>query len=88
MKIDQLLKQVIHHDDVIKWNNFPVTGNLWGELSGQFPAQRPVTGNFDAFFDLRRNIIGWVNNDKAGDLRRNRAHYDVTVMHCFVTYAI
>ena len=25
-------------------------------------------------------INGWVNNDEAGDLRRNHAHYDVTVM--------
>ena len=25
-------------------------------------------------------INGWVNNRKAGDLRRNRAHYDVSVM--------
>ena len=25
-------------------------------------------------------INGWVNNRKAGDLRRNRAHYDITVM--------
>ena len=25
-------------------------------------------------------INGWVNNGKAGDLRRYRAHYDVTVM--------
>ena len=24
--------------------------------------------------------IGWVNNREAGDLRRHRAHYDVTVM--------
>ena len=23
---------------------------------------------------------GWVNNGKAGDLRRHRAHYDVSVM--------
>ena len=23
---------------------------------------------------------GWVNNREAGDLRRHRAHYDVTVM--------
>ena len=28
-------------------------------------------------------IIGWVNNRKAGDLRRHRAHYDVTVM-CYI----
>ena len=25
-------------------------------------------------------INGWVNNGEAGDLRRNHAHYDVTVM--------
>ena len=25
-------------------------------------------------------INGWVNNHEAGDLRRHRAHYDVTVM--------
>ena len=25
-------------------------------------------------------INGWVNNGEAGDLRRNRAHYDVIVM--------
>ena len=25
-------------------------------------------------------INGWINNREAGDLRRNRAHYDVTVM--------
>ena len=27
-------------------------------------------------------INGWVNNGEAGDLRRHRAHYDVTVMEC------
>ena len=27
-------------------------------------------------------INGWVNNGKAGDLRRHRAHYDITVMYC------
>ena len=40
---------------------------------------RPVTRSFDVFFDLRW-INGWVNNRKAGDLRRHRAHYDVIVM--------
>ena len=28
-------------------------------------------------------INGWVNNGEAGDLRRHRAHYDVTVMCVF-----
>ena len=41
-------------------------------VSGEFPAQRPVTRGFDAFFDLAR-INGWVNNRQAGDLRRHRA---------------
>ena len=50
----------------------------------EFPAQRPVTRSFDVFFDLRLNkrlwINGWVINREAGDLRRYRADYDVTVM--------
>ena len=48
-------------------------------VPGKFPAQRPVTRSFDVFFDLRPN--GWVNNREAGDLRHNRAHYVVTVVH-------
>ena len=32
------------NDDVIKWKH-----------TGKFPAQRPVTRNFDVFFDLRLN---------------------------------
>ena len=48
-------------------------------VTGEFPAQRPVTRSFDILFDLRR-INGWVNNRGAGDMRRHRAHYDVTAM--------
>ena len=48
-------------------------------VPGEFPTQRPVTRSFDVFFDLRLNN-GWVNNCDAGDLRRYRSHYDVTVM--------
>ena len=29
---------------------------------------------------IRTRINGWVNNGEAGDLRRHRTHYDVTVM--------
>ena len=39
-------------------------------ITGEFPAQRPVTRGFDVFFDLRLNN-GWVNNREAGDLRRD-----------------
>ena len=49
-------------------------------VPGEFPAQRPVTRNFNVFFDLRVNKNGWVNNREAGDLRRNCVHYDVTAM--------
>ena len=48
-------------------------------VPGEFPAQRPVTRNFDVFFDLRLNKK-WVNNREAGDLRRYHTHCDVTVM--------
>ena len=47
---------------------------------GESPAQRPVTWSFDVFFFIWVWINGWVNNLEAGDLRRYRAHYNVTVM--------
>ena len=51
-------------------------------VPGEFPALkvRPVTRSFDVFLDLRPKKSGWVNNRKAGDLRRLRAHYGVIVM--------
>ena len=52
-------------------------------VTGEFPAQRPVTRSFDVFFDLRLNC--WVNSREDGDLRRYRAHYDVTVLDQFNT---
>ena len=45
------------HDDVIKWKHlpryWPFSGN--SPVAGDFPAQRPVTRNFDVSFDLRLN---------------------------------
>ena len=41
-----------------------------GQWRGHWRSQRPVT----------RLTNGWVNNRDIGDLRRHRAHYDVTVM--------
>ena len=52
-------------------------------VSGEFPAQRPVTRSFDVFFDLhliKRLSKHSQNTRKAGDLRLYRAHYDVIVM--------
>ena len=45
-------------------------------LIGEFLPQRQVTRSFDVFFDLRRNKV---NSREAGDLRRHRAPYDITV---------
>ena len=60
-------------------NIFRVTGPLYGDFAGHrwIPrTQRPGTRSFGTFFFLN----GWVNNGEAGDLRRHRSHYDVTVM--------
>ena len=63
-------------------NIFSVTGLLCGEFTG--PRWIPHTKASGAelwFFSLIRAWInGWVNNYEAGDYRRHRAHYDVTVM--------
>ena len=64
-----------HHDDVIKWKHFSVAGPLCGELSGH--RRIPHTKARALMFSL---ICAWINNREAGDLRRRRAHYDVTVM--------
>ena len=39
------------------WNIFHVTGHLCGNspVSGEIPAQIPVTRSFDVFFDPRQN---------------------------------
>ena len=50
--------------------NPPITSGL--------PSQRPVTRSFDALLSAWTN--GWANHRDAGDLRRHRTHYDVTVM--------
>ena len=65
------------------WN-----GNIFcvtDPLCGEFTSHRwlSFTKASDAelwFFFICAWINGWVNNREAGDLRRNRAHYDVIVM--------
>ena len=49
-------------------------------VTGEFPSQRPVTRRFDVFFDLRLNKR-LSKNRNACNLRRHRAHYDVTAMN-------
>ena len=43
------------HDDVIKWKHVLRYWHLWGEFTGEVPSQRPVTQNFDIFFDVHLN---------------------------------
>ena len=56
-------------------------------VSGEFPAQRPVTRSFDVFL-IRAWINHWVNNDEAGDFRGYCAHYDVIVMWSVRTHFV
>ena len=48
-------------------------------VTGEFPSRRPVTQSIDIFFDLHLNKR-LSSQSNPGDLRRHRAHYDVTVM--------
>ena len=80
----------ICHDDVIKWKHFP---RYWLFVRGihRFPVNSPYKGQSRGalmFSLIWARINGWVNNGEAGDLRRNRAHYDVTVMHVFRIHII
>ena len=70
------------HDDVIKRKHFP---RYWPFVRGihRSPVNSPHKGQWRGalmFSLIYIWINGWVNNREAGDLRRNRAHYDVIVM--------
>ena len=70
------------HDDVIKWKHFPrywpfVRGN---DRSPVIPRTKASDVELWCFSLICVWINGWVNNHEGGDLRRYRAHYDVTVM--------
>ena len=73
------------HDDVIKWKYFP---RNWPFVRGihRSPVNSPHKGQWRGalmFPLICARINGWVNNGEAGDMRRYRAHYDVTVMRLF-----
>ena len=63
-------------------NLFLVTGHLCGEFTGHRWIPRPKGQRRGAlmFSFICARINGWVNNREAGDSRRYRGHYDVTVM--------
>ena len=69
-------------DDVIKWKHFP---RYWQFVRGihRSPVNSLHKGQWRGAFIfslISARINGWVNNGEAGDFRRHRAHYDVTVM--------
>ena len=74
------------HDDVIKWKHF---SHCWPFVRGipRSPVNSPHKGQWRRalMFSL---ICVWVNNYKAGDLRRYRAHYDVSVMGPHIIWRI
>ena len=70
------------HDDVIKWKHIP---RYWPFVRRihRSPVNSPHKGQWRLalMFPLICVWINdWVNNGEAGDLRRYRIHYDVTVM--------
>ena len=74
----------IVHDHVIKWKHFP---RYWPFVRGiqRSPVNSPHKGQWRGalmFSLICARINGWRNNHEASDLRRYRAHYDVTVMFC------
>ena len=64
-------------------NIFRVSGPLYGEFTDDWWISLPKASDADlwCFFF----ICAWVNNRKAGDLGRHRAHYDVTLMLLYET---
>ena len=70
------------HDDVIKWKHF---SRYWPFVRGihRSPVNSPHKGQWRGA--LMFSLIwvwkdGWVNSGEAGDLKRHRANYDVSVM--------
>ena len=82
MEISLLWEWPWCHDDVIKGKHFP---RYWTFGCGihRWPVNSPLIGQWRwalMFSLICAWINGWVNNGEAGDLRRHRTHYDVTLM--------
>ena len=72
----------LFHDDVIKWRHFPRYWPFVGRIH-RSPVNSPHKGQWRGalmFSLIAAWINGWINNRDTGDLRRCRAHDDVTVM--------
>ena len=69
-------------DDVLNWKHFPLN---WPFVRGirRRPVNSPHKGQWRGallFSLICVWITGWVDNRDAGNLRRHRSHYEVTVM--------
>ena len=78
------VKKLMHslHDGVITWKHFPRYWPFVWRIH-RSAVNSPHKGQWrDAlmFSLICAWINGWVNNGEASDLKRHRAHYDVTVM--------
>ena len=74
-------ERVGEHDDAIKWKHFPRYCPFVRGID-RSPVNSPHKGQWRGtllFSLICAWINGWVNNRQAGDLRRSRTHYDVTV---------
>ena len=82
--LKKLEQKEVHafHYDVIKWKHFPRHCPLCGEFTGHrwIPLTKGSDAELSCFLWSVPWINGWVNNGEAGDLRRYRAHYDITVI--------
>ena len=70
------------HDAVIKWKHFPRYWSFVREIH-RSPVNSPQKGQWRGALVsslMCTWINAWVNNREAGDLRRNRSHYNVIVM--------
>ena len=67
-------------------NIFRATGHLCGEFTGPRWISHAKASDAElwCFLSICVWINGWVNNRKAGDLRRYRVHCDVIVMKCWI----
>ena len=75
-------RQCPRHDGVIKWKHFP---RYWPFVRGMhwWPVDSPHKGQWRWAWMFSLSCVrtsDWANHRNAGDLRRNRAHYDVTVI--------
>ena len=70
-------------------NIFRVTGHSCGEFTGHrwIPCTKASDAELWCFLSLICTWINaWVNNSEGDDLRRQHAHYDVTVMRTATAY--